>query len=134
MARMLGVRLLGMRLFGTRLLGIGICAALFLSGFAGCSVGKIHTASNLPLELQASVVGNAQTVDLSQFAGPPVDGSLIDYGDILEVSIAAGLSADDVTTFSARVGENGVTLLPEIGQVQLAGLPLMSAEQQITAM
>ena len=79
-------------------------------------------------------MGNAQTVDLSQFAGPPVDGDLIDYGDILDVSIAAGLSADDVTTFSARVGEDGMTLLPEIGQVQLAGLPLMSAEQQITAM
>jgi len=76
---------------------------------------------------------NAQTLDLSGFAGPPVNHDLIDRGDLLDVSIAAGLNEDAVTQFVVRVGGNGTAVIPEIGRLQFAGMPLMAAEGQITA-
>ncbi len=114
-------------------LAVLIAVALLASGVTGCASGKYRCAKDLPRELLAPAVTNAQTVELSNFAGPPVNSEMIDWGDVLEVSIAAGLSADDVTTFMVRVGDGGRAMLPEIGELQLAGLHLMEAEQQITA-
>jgi polysaccharide export outer membrane protein len=78
-------------------------------------------------------VYNAQIVDLSRFAGPPVSNERIDRGDVLEVSIAAALGADAITRFPVRVGETGDAFLPEIGSLPLAGLELLGGEQMIAA-
>jgi len=97
---------------------------------AGCA-GRGYTPSTMPAELTAQPIHNAHTVDLSKFAGPPVEQDLIGPGDVLEVSLAAGLDPDDVSRFHVRVGDNGVAMLPEIGSLHLAGMHLMHAEQQI---
>ncbi len=52
-------------------------------------------------------------------------------GDILEVRIAVGLDQDSATQFPVRVDENGMTFLPELGEVRLAGLQLTEAEKAI---
>lgn len=108
-------------------------AVLHVVGTAGCSRTNQFTAKTIPVGLQAPPVTNAQTVDLSRFAGPPVSNEMIHHGDLLRVSLAAGLEADQVTTFFIRVGDDGMGQLPDIGQVLLAGLHLMDAEQQIAA-
>jgi polysaccharide export outer membrane protein len=100
---------------------------------AGCSHDRIYTAAHLPAELQAAPVTNVQTLDLSRLAGPPVNKELIERGDVIEVSIAAGLGSDAVTQIPVRIGEDGIAPLPEIGPVQLAGLTLMDAEQAVAA-
>jgi len=108
-------------------------AALLMFCAAGCARHGQFTAASLPAEFQAPPVENAQTIDLSRLAGPTVSQDLIGPGDLLKVSLAAGLDADAVINIFARVGDDGIALLPEIGPVQLAGLHLVQAEQQIAA-
>ena len=113
--------------------GTLITAAVLLSWITGCSGTHTYTARNLPTELRAPRVENVQTLDLSRLAGPPVSSDLIDRGDLLEVSITAGLSADETLTFPVRVMENGNVFITQLGLLQLAGLRPTEAERQITA-
>ncbi|NQU24578.1 MAG: polysaccharide biosynthesis/export family protein [Candidatus Nealsonbacteria bacterium] len=98
---------------------------------AGCSQSHYYLPATIPNGYRAIAAQNAQTLDLSGFAGPPVNHELIDRGDLLSVSIAAGLNEDAVTEFIVRVGSDGTAIIPEIGILQLAGMPLMAAEEQI---
>jgi polysaccharide export outer membrane protein len=104
-----------------------------LLGLGGCTADGVYTTARLPVELQAPPVVNVQTIDLSRLAGPPVNNDVIERGDVIEVSIAAGLSPDDVTRIPVRVGDDGTALLPEVGPVQLAGLDVTTVEQTIAA-
>lgn len=108
------------------LLWWGVCAGVV----CGCA-GTGYTPSTLPPELRAQPIHNPHTVDLSKFAGPPVSNDMIGPGDVLEVSLAAGLDPEALSRFLVRVGNDGMALLPEIGSLPLAGLHLMQAEQQI---
>lgn len=110
-----------------------IAAVILLSWMTGCSSVRRYKVSNLPAELRATSVENVQTLDLSRLAGPPVDNEIIDCGDLLEITIAAGLSVDDTSTFPVRVDDQGMATLPELGQLRLAGLRPIWAEQQISA-
>ena len=108
-------------------------------GLAGCMQNRLFkksnyfTASSLPVELAARPLQSAQVVDLSRFAGPPVDNKKIGDGDILGISLAAGLNADDIVEFDIRVGDGGETLFPEIGRLPLGGLDVTGAEKMIAA-
>lgn len=109
------------------------CLAILLTAACGCAGNHIYKAASLPTKLEAPPVANSQVLDLSRFAGPPTSSDRINPGDVLEVSIAAGLGADDVTTFPVRITDTGVALLPEIGQLALAGMDLGDAERAISA-
>jgi polysaccharide export outer membrane protein len=106
--------------------------ALTLVGVGGCARNKIYSSADLPKDLQAPPVANVQTIDLSHLAGPPVRTDVIERGDVVEVSIAAGLNSEEVVKIPVRIGEDGMALLPEIGPIQLAGLSLTDAEQAIS--
>lgn len=108
-----------------------IAAVILVSWTTGCSSVRRYEASSLPVELRAAPIENVQTLDLTRLAGPPVDSEMIECGDLLEVTIAAGLSKDDTSTFPVRVDDRGMAMLPELGQLRLAGLRLMWAEQQV---
>ncbi|MFH1921999.1 MAG: polysaccharide biosynthesis/export family protein [Planctomycetota bacterium] len=111
-----------------------LAAALVLVlACAGCAGQRHYRARKCPAELQAPPVYNAQIVDLSRFSGPPVSSERIGRGDVLEVSLAAGLDADAISRFPARVSDDGQAFLPEIGSLPLAGLELPGAEQMIAA-
>ncbi len=110
-----------------------LAAATLLAGLAGCSSTRRYSAGSLPAELRAPLIENAQIVDLSQFTGPPIGNDLIDYGDLLEVSIAASIDGGDLSTFLVRVRDDGMAVLPDVGPIPLAGLHLMQAEGQIAA-
>jgi polysaccharide export outer membrane protein len=107
--------------------------ALLLTAVCGCAGNHVYRAVSLPPELDAPPVVNAQVLDLSRFAGPPTSSERINPGDVLEVSIAAGLGSDDVTTFPVRVTDTGMAVMPEIGQLALAGMDLGDAEQAVAA-
>jgi len=94
----------------------------------GCSSVKPYQADQLPMHMQAPPLANAQTLDLTRMAASTTSTDLIGEGDVIEVTISAGLSADDTTTFPVRVAENGTAQLPIIGSVQLEGSDLEEAE------
>lgn len=109
----------------TGLLAVSLCA--------GCRTGKIYSPANLPHEFQAGMIADPQAMDLSKLAGPPIGADTVEYGDILEVSIAAALSSEGVVRLPVRVGDSGAVFLPEVGSVQVAGLNLAMAEQAVAA-
>ena len=109
-----------------------LCQLSLLLGGTGCRTGRVYTVANMPADLQAVRQPDAQSMDLSRLAGA-ASNDRIECGDVIEVSIAAALSVDAVITFPVRVDDNGMALLPEVGQLQLAGLNLAGAEQSIAA-
>ena len=102
-------------------------------GLAGCMQSRNFTAYSLPVELAARPLQSAQAIDLSRFSGPPADNNEISEGDILGISLATGLNADEIVKFDVRVGGGGETWLPEIGRLPLGGLDVMGAEKMIAA-
>ena len=122
------------RVFKRPLFSAVIFAEIVLTmGLAGCMPNHYFTASSLPVELVARLPQSAKAVDISRFAGPPTDNNMISEGDLLSISLAVGLSADEIVDFDIRVGPGGETLLPEIGRLPLGGLDVMGAEKMIVA-
>lgn len=87
----------------------------------------------MPVELAAAERENAKTIDLSRLASTSQNSELFDNGDVVEVSITAGLSERDIVRFPVRIDDRGVGNLPVIGPVNLAGLDPAAAEAAITA-
>lgn len=104
---------------------------LTLATAGGCSQQNFYRPKNLPPELAAIPVPNVKRLDLSGLAGPSTGSELIQPGDVLELSIAGGLSNDAVVDLIVRVGDDGNALLPDVGPVRLAGFELAEAEQAI---
>lgn len=61
---------------------------------------------------------------------PPSD--VIDVGDVIEVTVAASLSATDTVVIPVRINDQGNASLPVIGEMSLAGLDLIGAEAAIS--
>lgn len=109
-------------------------AAVLLFAISGCSLIHRHYAPDtLPPEFQARSLKSARSSDVSLVAGQPGKSDLIAAGDLLKISVAAGLDRDAVTEFYAWVDENGMAHLPEIGRIRLAGLTLIQAGKQVGA-
>ncbi len=109
---------------------IEIFAACSAICVLGCSSVPYH-AESLPVSMRVIPQGNAQTVDLSRLATAAVSNELIAEGDVLEVTVSAGLSDTGTHTFPARIYEDGTADLAEIGRVPLAGLEIETAEVAI---
>ncbi|MDX1966050.1 MAG: SLBB domain-containing protein [Planctomycetaceae bacterium] len=112
------------------------CFVLLLTVVGGCrsgAQGKVYSYRELPQELVAERRDNAQTIDLSRLASTATNSERIDAGDVLEVTIAAGLNEKDSVKLPVRVNENGVANLPVVGPVPVGGLELTAAEAAITA-
>lgn len=114
-------------------LGKCLWPLLLAMTITGCARDNMYRASNLPAHLIAPPINNPQTVDLSRLAINQTGTRTIDKGDVLEVTIAAGLSADDTTTIPVRVNDRGHAELPVIGSIPLAGLEPEAAEAAIVA-
>jgi polysaccharide export outer membrane protein len=104
---------------------------MMLLAAPGCTTANKFYATNLPQELDAPVVANTQTVDLSNLAMQSTGEELIGPDDVLEVNISAGLSAHDTVLWLVRVDRNGFVQLPDIGGVQLAGMDEQTAENAV---
>ena len=106
---------------------------LSLALVTGCQStgGDKYSFRDMPPELLAAKRENAQTLDLTRLARASANSDVIDRGDVVEVSIAAGLDEKDVVKIPVRVNDSGVATLPEIGQIRLAGLEMEAAEAAI---
>ena len=104
--------------------------AFLLASLSGC-FGATIAARDLPAHLMARPIANAQTLDLSKLAGRTSATDRIVPGDVVEVTVAAGLSEDNVYPFKVRVDENGIGQMPHLGELALGGLSLGEAEATI---
>lgn len=101
---------------------------------SGCMSGPNHyTHLTMPPQMLASKRDNVQTLDLTRLARASNNSDTIDRGDVVEVSISAGLDEKDSITLPVRVNDQGIAELPEIGPVSLAGLEMEAAEATIVA-
>jgi polysaccharide export outer membrane protein len=87
----------------------------------------------MPTQLLAGKRDNVQTLDLTRLATSSNNSEVIDRGDVIEVSISAGLDEKDTVTLPVRVNEQGIASIPEIGPVPLAGMEMEAAEAVIVA-
>jgi len=106
-----------------------VCLGLLL--LTGCAGSRKHQADKLPERYHAPMVENAQTLDLTKLAAATISQDLIDAGDVIEVTLSAGLSSEETSVFPTRVQSNGTAILPLVGQVQLRGMDLQEAEALI---
>ena len=97
----------------------------------GCSTGANYQAHALPESLRVAAAENAQTIDLSRLATATLSNDTIDRGDVIEVTISAGLGVGDTTVLPIRIGDDGNAVLPVLGSVPLSGLELEAAEVAI---
>ena len=108
----------------------GLLVVAFVTGCQSTG-GDKYSFRDMPPELLAAKRENAQTLDLTRLARASANSDVIDRGDVIEVSIAAGLDEKDVVKIPVRVNDAGVATLPEIGQIRLAGLETEAAEAAI---
>jgi len=112
------------------MLGFGI-ALIALTIAVGCGGPEIYKASHLPDHIQAVDPIDAEPREVFKVGPASITEDLIDFGDVLEVTIAAGLASEDIATIPARVNDQGFLTLPEIGPLVVRGLNLAEAEQTI---
>ena len=98
----------------------------------GCASSDVIPASELPGSLQAVHIENPKTLEFGRLANGNYNNELIAADDVLEVNVLAGLNPkDNPPTMQPRVSKNGMISLPEVGDVNVAGLDLESAESAI---
>ena len=85
----------------------------------------------MPESLRIATRHNPQELDLSRLASSASSSEEIGPGDVLDVTIAAGLDNDDTTTIPVRVNEQGNVVLTDIGSVHVAGLEPAGADAAI---
>ncbi len=109
------------------------CIGWSCLGCAGGPTGAKYKPDSLPPTMVAAHRANSKTIDLSRLASAVGNNELIDRGDVLDVTIAAGLTDKDVVPLTVRVREDGMADVPVVGAVAVAGLELEEAEAAISA-
>ena len=117
---------------------MGLLAIICL-WLTGCHGANHYYAENsifgekLPASMRLVERPKTHTVDLTRLAGGAGDSDTINTGDLLEVTIAAGLSEKDQAILGGRVRDDGTVSLPEIGSVNVVGIAPSGAETLIRA-
>jgi polysaccharide export outer membrane protein len=114
---------------------LGTCAIILtLSAMAmtGCKSFD-YRASELPHHMHAASVCRSSDLDLARMAGPGQGTSQIAPGDLVEFTIISGRSEEASEPIQARVSQAGQISLPLIGEIPVAGLEPVEAEQRIAA-
>lgn len=119
------------RLF-RRLTAVGL-AALLVTAYSGCATDRF-LAAELPPEWQADPTENARTLDLVNIATPTVQNDVIVPGDVIKINISAGFDADDNLEIVQRISPDGSLFITELGNIQLDGFELVTAEAHIASL
>ncbi len=82
-------------------LGFGI-ALMALTIVAGCGGPEIYKAAHLPENFQAVAPTYAESGEVFKVDPASITEDVIDFGDVLEVTIAAGLASEDIATIPVR--------------------------------
>lgn len=113
---------------GSVAIWLGIVAALL----AGCRTAQ-YKAASLPPRLDVPPMRQSNDINLAQLAGAGAGTSEIAPGDLIELTVASGSSAENPAPTRARVVQDGTVLVPLVGPVQVSGLEPYAAEQRIAA-
>lgn len=99
----------------------------------GCATvhGEKYAYHNIPRHLIASARENPQTVDLTRLGTSTTTSDIVDRGDVLEITIAAGLNEKEKSVIPVRIKDDGYGDIPEVGTVKLAGMRITEAEAAI---
>lgn len=97
-------------------------AVAFLGACTGCQGPNHYFAeTTMPDGLRLTSRSNPQEINLGKIASVAGSSQMINPGDMLDVTIAASLSKDDLVTHPVLVGDDGTGELPQIGNVKLMG-------------
>ena len=96
----------------------------------GCQSSALR-ARNLPPEFRAAASQKGKDLNLARLTGPGVSNSLLEPGDLLEVSVATGRENEKITPMSIRVANDGTASIPVIGPVPVSGMEAYDAGQSI---
>jgi len=110
-----------------------ILAAIPLMSLGCASLNDNHYYAGLvPNGYDAPPNTNPLTIDFAQLSGTATDSDVIAKGDVVNVEIAASVSAKDTFSYSVRIRDDGHADLPLIGPVRMAGLSLADADATLT--
>ncbi|MEM8677954.1 MAG: SLBB domain-containing protein, partial [Planctomycetota bacterium] len=84
-----------------------------------------------PARFAARTSHDVRTLDLSRLASGDANSEIIYPGDSLAVAVVTGAEEEPVTPWNLTVSEDGLIDVPIIGQVQVAGQSLVSAERML---
>ena len=119
--------------FSVRFVYWAICAAIPLLSPGCASLNDNHYyAGQIPGGYDAPPNANPLTIDFAQLSGTATDSDVIAKGDVVNVEIAASVSAKDIFSYSVRVRDDGQADLPLIGPVPMAGISLADADATLT--
>ena len=119
--------------FSTRSVHWVILAAIPLLSLGCASMNDNHYyAGHIPGGYNAPPNTNPLTIDFAQLSSTATDSDVIAKGDVVNVEIAASVSAKDIFSYSVRVRDDGHADLPLIGPVRMAGLSLADADATLT--
>jgi polysaccharide export outer membrane protein len=104
-----------------------------LPALVGCESVANYRAETMPNSLRIAAAVNPQEVDLSRLASTGTSSATIGVGDVLDITIAAALTADATHTWPAQVNENGSIELSNVGAIPVAGLEPDGASAAIRA-
>ena len=97
----------------------------------GCATGRF-TPETLPQHYLARQVYNVKKIDLTKLASSTEPVDVIGRGDIIDVTISAGLADDDAPLkLPMRVTQRGDIDIPFLGRVPVSGLRMPEAEADI---
>ncbi len=91
-----------------------------------------YMASSVPPILAATPISNPQVLDFAELTGTPSNNQVIGKLDVLEINVLPSLNSRDAFRFTARVGEDGLAKIHDVGQVHLLGQTLSEAEATVT--
>jgi polysaccharide export outer membrane protein len=118
------------RLRGNRLRVLVLILTLLAP--AGCRTAN-YTAAGLPQPLRVPTTQPSSAINLARMAGDGSSTSQIGPGDLLDVTIASGLSDEQPEPVQIRVSDDGAASVPLIGPVSVSGLEPFQAEQRIAS-
>ena len=104
--------------------------AIELIASSGC-YRPVITPKHIPKDLVAPHVTNAKAIDLSRLSGFASTKDFIEIGDVIEVTIIAGVSDQVPLSIPVRISDDGTALIPLLGAIPLAGMRIEQAEQII---
>lgn len=109
-----------------------VCAVLALCvATTGCRSNADYAAAELPTGLRVSGPTSTQSVDLSTIARHSINADLIYPGDVLDVTVATGIEDEEPQSWPLRVTDEGMIDVPLVGQIRVAGVTLVDAENEI---
>lgn len=120
-------------LFCRRRLTVVGAVVLLAGTLSGCATDRF-IAADLPVEYQAQLTENSQTLELAKIASPTVQNDVIGPEDVLEINISTGFNSRDQLPHVVRVAEDGTALIGPLGRVNVEGLELVTAEAMIASL